>query len=95
MEHPMNTLLALAIFASLSNGSSVQTANAVNPQKAGPALLAVPKPPKGLTLYNASGEIVARCGRKGDSFADCKMESGATLDDLMNAWVHAYRDSQK
>jgi hypothetical protein len=26
---------------------------------------------------------------------DCKMESGVTLDDLMNAWVHAYLQVQK
>ena len=55
----------------------------------------VPKPPKGLTLYNASGDVVARCGRQGDSFGDCKMEPGVSLDEVMNAWVHAYQDSQK
>jgi hypothetical protein len=95
MEHPMSTLLTLVVLASLTNGSAVQTAKAINPPKSEPAFLAVPKPPEGLTLYNANGDIVARCGRKGDSFAGCKMEPGATLDDLMNAWVRAYQDSQK
>lgn len=54
-----------------------------------------PKGPNGLTLYNAKGEIVAKCGKNGDAFVECKMELGVTLDDLMNAWVHAYLDVQK
>jgi len=91
----MSTLLAVVILASLTNGSAVQIAQTVNPPKSEPAFLAVPKPPEGLTLYNPQGEIVARCGRKEDSFANCKMEPGVTLDDLMNAWVHAYQDAQK
>ena len=91
----MSTLLTVLVLASLTKGSAVQTAKAVNPPKSAPAFLAVPKPPEGLTLYNANGEIVARCGRNGDSFAGCKMEPGVTLDDLMNAWVRAYQDSQK
>jgi hypothetical protein len=91
----MSTLLAVVVFASLTNGSAVQTAKAVNPPKADPVFRAVPKPPEGLTLYNAQGDIVARCGRKEESFANCKMEPGVTLDDLMNAWVHAYQDMQK
>jgi hypothetical protein len=91
----MSTLLALVVFASLANGSAVETARAVNPPNADPVFLAVPKPPEGLTLYNAKGEVVARCGRKDDSFANCKMEPDVTLDDLMNAWAHAYQDSQK
>jgi hypothetical protein len=91
----MSTLLSVVVLASLANGSAVQTANAVNSPQAKPAFLAVPKPPEGLTLYNAKGEVVARCGRRDDSFANCKMEPGVTLDDLMNAWVHAYEDLQK
>lgn len=91
----MSTLLSVVVLASLTNGSAVQTAKAVNPPRAEPVFLAVPKPPEGLTLYNAKGEIVARCGRRDDSFANCKMEPGVTLDDLMNAWVHAYEDLQK
>ncbi len=91
----MSTLLAFVVLASLTNGSAIQTERVVNPPKTEPAFLTVPKPPEGLTLYNVNGEIVARCGRKDDSFANCKMEPGVTLDDLMNAWVHAYQDTQK
>ena len=91
----MSSLLAFAILASLTNGTAVDTAKAVNQPKHPPVFVEVPKPPEGLTLYNANGEVVARCGRKEDSFANCKMEPGVTLDDLMNAWVHAYQDSTK
>lgn len=91
----MSSLLAFVVLASVTNGSAAQTAKAVNPPKRDPVFLAVPKPPEGLTLYNANGEVVARCGRKDDSFANCKMEPGVTLDDLMNAWVHAYQDHDK
>ena len=91
----MSTLLAFVVFASLTNESALQTAQAVNPPKTDPVFLAVPKPPEGLTLYDAQGEVIARCGRKDDSFSNCKMEPGVSLDDLMNAWVHAYQDAQK
>lgn len=91
----MTSLFAFVVLASLTNGTAANTAKAVNPPKGDPVFLAVPKPPEGLTLYNAQGEVVARCGRKDDSFAGCKMEPGVTLDDLMNAWVHAYQDLQK
>ena len=91
----MSTLLAFVVLASLTNGSPIQTAQAVNPPKTDPVFQSVPKPPEGLTLYNAQGDIVARCGRKDDSFSNCKMEPGVTLDEVMNAWVHAYQDLQK
>ena len=91
----MSALFAFVVLASLTNGSAAKTAQAVNSPKGDPAFLAVPKPPEGLTLYNAKGEVVARCGRRDDSFSNCKMEPGVTLDDLMNAWVHAYQDVQK
>ena len=91
----MSTLFAFVVLASLANGKTAQTAKAINPPKGDPVFLAVPKPPEGLTLYNAKGEVVARCGRRDDSFANCKMEPGVTLDDLMNAWVHAYQDQEK
>lgn len=91
----MSTLLSFVVLASLANGTAAETAKAVNTPKADPVFLAVPKPPEGLTLYNPKGEVVARCGRKDDSFANCKMEPGVSLDDLMNAWVHAYEDLQK
>ena len=91
----MSTLFAFVVFASLTNGTAVDTAKAVNQPEHPPVFVSVPKPPEGLTLYNANGEVVARCGRKQDSFANCKMEPGVTLDDLMNAWVHAYQDAAK
>jgi hypothetical protein len=91
----MSTLFAFVVLASLTNGTAADTASAVNSPKSDPVFLAVPKPPEGLTLYNAKGEVVARCGRREDTFANCKMEPGVTLDDLMNAWVQAYQDLQK
>lgn len=60
-----------------------------------PAFKEVPRGPDGLTLYNEKGEVVARCDRTDDKFGNCKMEPGYSLDDLMNAWVHAYQDLQK
>jgi hypothetical protein len=90
----MSTLLAFIVLASVTNASPVLHSKAVDTIK-DPVFLTVPKPPEGLTLYNANGEVIARCGRKDDSFANCKMEPGVTLDDLMNAWVHAYQDMQK
>ena len=91
----MSTLFAFLVLASIHTGSAVQTAEALNPPPAQPVFLTVPKPPEGLTLYNSKGEVVARCGRREDSFSGCKMEPGVTLDDLMNAWVHAYQVTQK
>ena len=90
----MSTLLAFIVFASVTNASPVPTVKAVSPINQ-PVFLSVPKPPEGLTLYNTNGEVVARCGKKDDTFANCKMEPGVSLDDLMNAWVHAYQDMQK
>jgi hypothetical protein len=90
----MGTLFAFIVLASVTNASPVPPVKSVSPISQ-PVFLTVPKPPEGLTLYNTNGEVVARCGKKDDSFANCKMEPGVTLDDLMNAWVHAYQDMQK
>jgi hypothetical protein len=90
----MGTLLAFIVLASVTNASPVPPVKAASPI-AQPVFLSVPKPPEGLTLYNPNGEVIARCGKKDDSFANCKMEPGVTLDDLMNAWVHAYQEMQK
>jgi hypothetical protein len=90
----MNTLFAFIVLTSINNASVVQTVKAAHPSPP-PVFQSVPKPPDGLTLYNASGDVIARCGRREDSFSDCKMEPGVTLDDLMNAWVHAYQDLSK
>ncbi len=91
----MNSLFAFIVLASIHNQSPIQAAKAIDQPSTQPVFLSVPKPPEGLTLYNAKGEVIARCGRRDDSFGDCKMEPGVTLDDLMNAWVHAYQDLQK
>lgn len=58
-------------------------------------LVEAPKSPNRLSLYNENGELVARCEKAEQSFRDCKLEPGVTLDDLMNAWVHAYLEVQK
>lgn len=91
----MITLLAYFLLASSANQSAVQNAKAANSSVLHPVFADQPKGPNGLTLYNEKGEVVARCGKKDETFHDCKMESGVTLDDLMNAWVHAYLDAQK
>ena len=91
----MNTFFAFIVLASINNASVIQNVKAVNPTLSDPVFESVPKPPEGLTLYNAKGEVVARCGKKDDSFSNCKMEPGVTLDDLMNAWVHAYESMEK
>ena len=87
--------LGIVLIAAMANVRQVHRANMDNTQVTRPALLEVPKGPNGLTLYNAQGEVVAKCERKDDGFGECKLEPGVTLDDLMNAWVHAYLDVQK
>ena len=92
----MNSLFAFIVLASIPNHSLIQGPKAVQPSIVQPAIVEAPKPLDGLTLYNAQGEVVARCGKKpDDSFSNCKMEPGVSLDDLMNAWVHAYQEMEK
>jgi len=91
----MLTVLASVLLATPNNSPSVHHANAANPSVTHLVFIEVPKSPNGLTLYNEKGEVVARCGKKDETFQDCKMESGVTLDDLMNAWVHAYLEAGK
>lgn len=91
----MITLVAFVLLASAANLPAVQNTGAAISSTTYPALVDVPKGPNGLTLYNEKGEVVARCEKKDGTFQDCKMESGVTLDDLMNAWVHAYLQVQK
>ncbi len=90
----MSTLFAFIVLASTAHGPAIQTAKVIDTPLIPPMFRDVPKGPNGLTLYNDKGEVVARCSLKDDSFSDCKMEPGVTLDDLMNAWVHAYQDMQ-
>lgn len=91
----MSSVLALVLLVSTTNVALSQTAKATDSSITQPVFRDVAKEPRGLTLYNEKGEVVARCGKKDESFHDCTMESGVTLDDLMNAWVHAYLEVQK
>jgi hypothetical protein len=89
---PAIASFCLALSTSLP---AAQTTQGTNSSSTHPVLVDVPKSPSGLTLYNEKGEVVARCGEKDGSMHDCKVEPGVTLDDLMNAWVHAYLELQK
>ena len=91
----MITLMTFVLLASTTNLPSVQGTTPTNSSSTRPMFVEVPKSPNGLTLFNEKGEVVARCRKKDESFHDCKMESGVTLDDLMNAWVHAYLEVRK
>lgn len=97
----MIRIIAIALVASQAfafAASAEPTVPLVRPAhdvSAEPAFIEMPKDGGGLTLYNAKGEVVARCDKKGDAFANCKIEPGVTLDDVMNAWVHAYQDLGK
>jgi hypothetical protein len=91
----MIAVLTIVLLASTVTLPSVSTTKAANSSSTHPMFTDLPKGPNGLTLYNEKGEVVARCGKKEESFRDCKMEPGVTLDDLMNAWVHAYLEVQK
>ena len=91
----MSALSAFILLAAVSTGTAVENAKTIASPPLEPVFQDVPKSPNGLTLYNAKGEVVARCDKKDDAFGDCKMEPGYTLDDLMNAWIHAYQEMQK
>jgi hypothetical protein len=84
----------LALLGAAGSLPPVQVARPLN-AAAQPVFVDLPKAPSGLALYNAKGEIVARCEGSQDVFSNCKMEPGVNLDDVMNAWVHAYQDLQK
>jgi len=88
----MSALSAFVLLVAVHGGITVEHAKPSNPAVTHPALVEAHADPNGLTLYNAKGEVVARCARKDDAFSNCRMEPGFTLDDLMNAWVDAYSD---
>jgi hypothetical protein len=90
----VHTLVAIYLLAATSNGPYVHTVNLSEHPVTQPALVEVPKGPNSLTLYNEQGERVAQCDRKDDKFSNCKIETGMTFDDVMNAWVHAFQDAQ-
>jgi hypothetical protein len=91
----MNCVLGLILLAARANVHGIQPAHRDSTNITRPALVEMPNVPNSLTLYNAKGEIVAKCERRDDVFRDCKVEPGVSLDDLMNAWVHAYLDAKK
>ena len=90
----MHKLALICLLAATSDGPYVHTVNLTEPPVTQPALVEIPKGPNSLTLYNEKGERVAQCDRKDDKFSNCKIENGMTFDDVMNAWVHAFQDSQ-
>lgn len=91
----MSALSAFILLAAMSHASTADLVTPMASPVTKPALVEVPKGPNSLTLYNAKGEVVARCEKVDDGFGKCKMEPGVTLDDVMNAWVHAYQDLEK
>jgi hypothetical protein len=95
MELGMSALSAFILLAVVSGDPSVERVKPPTAPVTKPALVEVPKGPNGLTLYNAGGDAVAKCDKKDDAFGNCKLEPGYTLDDLMNAWVHAYEELTK
>jgi hypothetical protein len=91
----MTAFSALIILAAVTTAPIAENARPNANPVTSPALVEIPKGPDNLTLYNAKGEVVARCEKKDESFGNCKIEAGYNLDDLMNAWVHAYEDLAK
>lgn len=91
----MNALSAFVLLAAVSITPAAENAKHFAHPVTKPTLVDIPKGPDSLTLYNAKGEVVARCDKKDDNFGNCKIEPGYNLDDLMNAWVHAYEDLAK
>jgi hypothetical protein len=95
MSSALAIILCAATIPATILGAAISPSGPSRTASTQPVFAEIPKSPNGLTLYNAKGEIVAKCEKKDDAFGDCKMEPGVTLDDLMNAWVHAYQDMQK
>ena len=95
MSSSLAIILCAATIPATILGAAISPAGTTRTAATQPVFVEVPRNPDSLTLYNAKGEIVAKCVKKGDAFGDCELESGVTLDDLMNAWVHAYQDMQK
>lgn len=88
----MIPIFAFCLLAHSTNVPLVQNPKAANSSVTQPVFVDTPKRPDDLRLYSKEGELVVRCKKKGGTFRDCKMESGVTLDEVMNAWVHAYME---
>jgi hypothetical protein len=92
----VSRVFALALLAvSSASPSAIRIAQPTSSPASQPVFLEIPKGAQGLTLYNNQGGVVVRCDRSGDSFNHCQMEPGVTLDDVMNAWAHAYQQIEK
>ncbi len=91
----MSAIAAFILMAAVSGDPSVEHAKLPSASVTKPALIEAPKSLNGLTLFNASGDAVAKCETKNDALSNCKLEAGYSLDDLMNAWVHAYEELSK
>lgn len=91
----MSALSAFILLASVSTGTATGNLKPLMNPVVQPQFQDVPKGPNGLTLYDEKGQVVAQCDRKDDTFGNCKIEPGFSLDDVMNAWVHAYQTLQK
>ncbi len=91
----MSALTAFILLAVVRGGPTVEQVKPINSAVTHPALVESRTDPDALTLNNSKGDVVARCARKDDTFSNCRLEPGYTLDDLMNAWVDAYSDLAK
>jgi hypothetical protein len=91
----MSALTAFILLAAVSTGPAAEQAKTLTKPVTQPSFKYAPKDADGLSLFNVKGEVVARCDKKDEGFDNCKMEPGYSLDDLMNAWVHAYEDLAK
>ena len=91
----MSAFSALILLAAVATAPIAENGRPTTAPVTRPTLVELPKGPDNLTLYNAKGEVIARCDKKDEAFGNCKIEPGYNLDDLMNAWVHAYEDLAK
>ncbi len=91
----MSALNAFILLAAVSTGTAADHARPMTVPVSNPGFQQSQEPGDGLVLYNADGEVVARCEKKDGKFSSCRLEKGYTLDDLMNAWVHAYEELEK
>jgi hypothetical protein len=87
----VHTFFAISLLVAMANYPAVRPVNLTDPPDTYPPLAQPPKSPNRLTLYNAQGQRVAQCEKKDDAFGNCKIDAGMTLDDVMNAWVHALK----
>ena len=80
----MHRLVVICLLAATANGTTVSQNRVSDPPATQPALKTTEKSPDGLKLYNEKGERVAQCEKKGDTFVNCKMDSGVTLEKLVS-----------